>query len=691
LTVGCLRPKILLPLGWDEWDAAKLQAVMAHERTHVRRGDWAIAVLAGLNRCVFWFHPLAWWLERRLAFLAEQACDDSALLLVGTGPYAQALLDMAAAVKAGQGRLVWEAMAMANVTEVRHRIERILDETRQIPKGLTRSRLAALIACSLPLIYVASVVQLAPAEAQDGRQEISTPRKGSQTPPASSQMSEQMKGKQQLTPGDVAQMEQHLSANPHDLDVRSQLIVYYFDHGIREPRLSHIFWLIANHPESTQALFTSKGITTRTTALNDASDYTRAAGLWKQQAASHANDPRVPANAADFLSQPGGDLDEAERLLVAAHTVEPGNLQWSNKLAHLYTTAIVGSAGDPQYKSVNPAFADRVKLQLENSTDGWLLRLTGSMLAGIAMRPQPGQKLPDTVMNLDEHPMLTPVVELGNRLIARSEQYLTRTGVLGGAVISAGQPLPTGVVQSQFGAVTAPPPPLAPSLATVPPLNNKVDPLYPAMARQARISGDVRLLIQIGTDGHVQHVQVISGHPLLVPAALEAVKQWVYAPIAAAGTIQLTVPFRIDGGNAPLGTMTPEQSQTARDQAIGIVGGVPGGVSGGVLGGVISSVPSNPAPSRIKIGGAVQAHKLISKVDPVYPEQARAAGIEGEVQVDVIIGEDGHVQSADPKDGNPLLATAAVDAVKQWIYGPTYLNGYPVSVSTTVTVPFKLQ
>src|ERR1039457_2648319 len=276
-------------------------------------------------------------------------------------------------------------------------------------------------------------------------------------------------------------MDQPLAPNPHDLDVRSQLIVYYFDHGIREPRLSHIFWLIANHPESTQALFTSKGITTRTTALNDASDYTRASGLWKQQAASHAKDGRVLVNAADFLSQPGGDLDEAERLLVAAHNAEPGNMQWSNKLAHLYTTAIVGSAGDPQYKNLNSAFADRAKLQLENSNDGWLLRLTGGMLAGIAVRPQPGQKLPDTVVNLDEHPMLTPVVELGNRLVARSQQFTT-----GGL----------------------PPKPMAPALASGPPLISKMDPLYPPLAKQARISGDVRLMVQIGTDGHVQQVQV---------------------------------------------------------------------------------------------------------------------------------------------------------------------------------------
>ena len=113
LTVGWLRPKVLLPAGWERWPEDKLQAVLAHERIHVRRGDWAVGVLAGLNRSIFWFHPLAWWLERQLAQLAEQASDDAALLVVGTEPYARALLDMAAAVKTGQGRLTWEATAMA--------------------------------------------------------------------------------------------------------------------------------------------------------------------------------------------------------------------------------------------------------------------------------------------------------------------------------------------------------------------------------------------------------------------------------------------------------------------------------------------------------------------------------------------------------------------------------------------------
>jgi TonB family protein len=322
------------------------------------------------------------------------------------------------------------------------------------------------------------------------------------------------------------------------------------------------------------------------------------------------------------------------------------------------------------------------------------------MLASVAVRPQPGQKLPNGVLNLDEHPMLTPVVELGNRLLARSEQVGV-PGIVGS--VPAGQltmisPDFNGNRYRSLEAMGStppppPPPPMASDLATAPPLINKVDPMYPALARQARISGDVHLRVGIATDGHVQRLEVVSGHPLLVGATMDAVKQWVYAPIPAAGTILVTVPFRIDAGNAPLGNMTSDQARQQQAMGIpgGVIGGVISGVPGGVNGGVVDGVIASVSPSQIKIGPLVQAGKLASKVDPVYPEQARAAGIEGDVVLDVTIGTDGHVLTADPRDGNAVLATAAVEAVKQWVYQPTLLNGEPVGVRTTVTVPFKLQ
>ena len=67
--------------------------MVAHERTHIRRRDPLIALAARVNRCVFWFHPLAWWLERKLASAAEFACDETASRACGApAEYAQVLV-----------------------------------------------------------------------------------------------------------------------------------------------------------------------------------------------------------------------------------------------------------------------------------------------------------------------------------------------------------------------------------------------------------------------------------------------------------------------------------------------------------------------------------------------------------------------------------------------------------------------
>jgi hypothetical protein len=75
VTIGWFHPVILLPLNWRSWPDAELDAVLIHEREHVRRRDPLIQWLALLNRAIFWFHPLTWWLERKLAELAEDNCD----------------------------------------------------------------------------------------------------------------------------------------------------------------------------------------------------------------------------------------------------------------------------------------------------------------------------------------------------------------------------------------------------------------------------------------------------------------------------------------------------------------------------------------------------------------------------------------------------------------------------------------
>jgi TonB family protein len=94
---------------------------------------------------------------------------------------------------------------------------------------------------------------------------------------------------------------------------------------------------------------------------------------------------------------------------------------------------------------------------------------------------------------------------------------------------------------------------------------------------------------------------------------------------------------------------------------------------------------------RILVGGNVAAAKLINRVQPIYPALARQTGIQGVVKLHAILGKDGTVQQLQVISGHPLLAQAALDAVRQWIYQPTLLKGKPVEVDTEIDVYFQLQ
>ena len=132
-------------------------------------------------------------------------------------------------------------------------------------------------------------------------------------------------------------------------------------------------------------------------------------------------------------------------------------------------------------------------------------------------------------------------------------------------------------------------------------------------------------------------------------------------------------------------------------------GGVPGGVFGGVPGGVISqtlnSAPSfpvlakSPAPTpvkRMRIASRVAEANLIHDVAPQYPAEAGRARIEGIVVLMAVIGPDGSVKDVRVESGLPILAQAAIDAVKQWRYKPYVVGGEPVEVDSRITINFTL-
>ena len=100
--------------------------------------------------------------------------------------------------------------------------------------------------------------------------------------------------------------------------------------------------------------------------------------------------------------------------------------------------------------------------------------------------------------------------------------------------------------------------------------------------------------------------------------------------------------------------------------------------------------PVKPKQSMVRVGGGVQAAKLLTQPKPVYPPLARAARISGSVHLEAIIGRDGTIRNLQLKGGPPLLVAAALDAVRRWVYQPTLLNGEPVEVFTEIEVNFTL-
>jgi TonB family protein len=225
-----------------------------------------------------------------------------------------------------------------------------------------------------------------------------------------------------------------------------------------------------------------------------------------------------------------------------------------------------------------------------------------------------------------------------------------------------------------------------------PTLLNRIDPVYPDAARQAKVEGIVILEATIDVRGRVQDVKVLRSIPLLDQAAVDAVKQWVYEPMiidgrAVKAVFTVTVRFVLD-------------KDKKKDEGVagGVEGGIEGGVEGGVAGGVQGGVRSEEFEKKLKAfeAGAIPCKdeinppKLLKLVDPVYPPDAKQKGIEGIVIVAAKTDESGKVIDAMILRSIPGLDQAALDSVRQWVYEPLVIDGKPRKVIFTVTVRFVL-
>jgi len=180
-------------------------------------------------------------------------------------------------------------------------------------------------------------------------------------------------------------------------------------------------------------------------------------------------------------------------------------------------------------------------------------------------------------------------------------------------------------------------------------------------------------------------------------------------PPPAAAPVKIVHQVQTDIINGQLRTPTkiPQKVQMIKEDeapppvmaTAGVVGGVPGGVPGGSMGGVLGSIvsagsvaslPKIATPQRVRVSSGVQSGLLVRKVPPAYPPLARQARIQGTVVLQAQISKNGDIENLQLVSGHPMLAPAAIEAVKQWKYKPYLLNGEPVEVETTVQVNFTL-
>ena len=383
VVVGVFAPRVMVPSSWPRWGAGVREMVLLHERAHVTRRDPLVACLARVNRAVFWFHPLAWWIERHLKVVSERACDE-VVVRSGRDPrhYAAMLVEMAGRLRGDGRRVAWQGIGIVNPSRFEDRVDQVLAGPAPETSRFRKTGLAALCAvlvgvglgCGAPVPPLAEDPDLARAIARQ-KERLAD-----------------YEAAQRVTMVDVAELERVVAHDPDDLRATEKLVTFYSQRGQKlmgwyemlAARRPHILRMIARHPES--------GLVRWPYARRlDPDGYDRARALWLTHVERADASTRVLSEAATFFERSEKPL--AEQLLLRAQSADPNGpmprdavsgvrlFPWSRRLGVLYAMAIVGSDGDAwgdivravNTETMSSAFAQHARQTLDGTSDAEML------------------------------------------------------------------------------------------------------------------------------------------------------------------------------------------------------------------------------------------------------------------------------------------------------------------------------
>ena len=377
VTIGWFHPAVLLPPNWPEWPAAELDAILAHEREHVRRRDPLVQWLALLNRAVFWFHPLAWWLERRLSRLAEEACD-AAVLARGHDPcdYSEYLLGLARAVERAGAPARFCGMTMPG-RFLAARIRSILEGGAAPAVSRRRMVCAAILGMLAVILCTACTLERVGGRAsgQPTMNELMH-RRADEDRRRWDANRKFVDNARKLSPPEVQSLEARLTANPHDEETRKKLVTYYQYKPDWKARDRHLLWVIENEPDAQWTAWPYAD-------PNPAPEfYESARSILLARLDPPGAKPLAFERASTFVAR-GGDTPLAIQILLRGRKAYPDDKELAANLGSLYAQALVGSPTwnrRPNLTLAHSPFADKIRAQLAVSTDAYLLAQTAQAL-----------------------------------------------------------------------------------------------------------------------------------------------------------------------------------------------------------------------------------------------------------------------------------------------------------------------
>jgi beta-lactamase regulating signal transducer with metallopeptidase domain len=383
MTMGVVRPVIVLPVEWRHWDTETLAAVLSHEAAHIRRHDPAVAFVARLNRTIFWFHPLAWWLERTVRATAEHTCDEAAAQTIGSANrYAEILLTMAGIASHRGSRLEWQAVGVYGSGGLEGRLKRLISDEPVVATS-RRKRIVAGIACAFGIAVAVSCRQ--PAPVTPLREDPERTRLMAAQAAATKRFEEA----RDLTQEQADALEQQLVISPDDADTRWMLATYYrasrnvaWDKKVPGLR-RHSLWWIEHHPED--------GVAPPLVPQHDPEGFAAARKLWEAHLAKPAASALLIARAVSFFSQTdkayaeqligrGLSEDPDSKALAASIGPDVGGYQWRAQLANLYASALTGTEVGFHVPPVPDSYTRHVREVLDTTNDAGLLANVGTML-----------------------------------------------------------------------------------------------------------------------------------------------------------------------------------------------------------------------------------------------------------------------------------------------------------------------